>query len=184
MVHVDNNGEVYVDRLNVSTALNVKQTLTVTAGATTGDLRAQGKLQVTGDALVEGNVEFSKALNVKGDSLKVNDLEVVRSSEKLRIIRGSVRHNGDIVQGAGFKVVRHTTQGNYFINFDLPFVSTPTVVANQAAFIGELGPWDNQPSTHDNALVLGATTKQALVRLGDGVGAGAWRNFHFIAIGW
>lgn len=50
------------------------------------------------------------------------------SEENLRIIRGVIGKNGDIIAGSGFHV-QHPESGVYFIYFDTPFAGLPSVVA-------------------------------------------------------
>ena len=49
--------------------------------------------------------------------------------ENLRIIRGKVNSNGDILEGSGFDAVRDA-EGQYTITFDAPFLDIPTMVAS------------------------------------------------------
>jgi hypothetical protein len=48
--------------------------------------------------------------------------------ENLRIIRGKVSRNGDVLAGSGFSAVRNS-EGQYTITFTTPFAGTPTTVA-------------------------------------------------------
>lgn len=55
-------------------------------------------------------------------------LKAIKEVGDLRILRGSVDSNGNIVAGESFSV-RKPEKGKYIINFNDPFTSNPSVVA-------------------------------------------------------
>lgn len=92
-----------------------------------------------------GNVGIGTAspqarLDVRGDVKLGNSgqLFAMGGEEDLRIVRGRVDINGNILAGAGFQV-SHPETGAYFIFFDTPFASAPTVTA---ILDGNGGRWD------------------------------------------
>lgn len=69
-------------------------------------------------------------LDVRGDVKLGNSgqLFATGGEEDLRIVRGTIDLNGNILAGSGFQVF-HTITGEYSIIFNTPFSSTPSVVA-------------------------------------------------------
>jgi hypothetical protein len=99
------------------------------------------------------------------------------ADEKLRIIRGTISVEGNIVAGTGFQV-SHAATGHYVITFDTPFTGPPSVTATSAL-----------PGETVSATVIAVQTANAanftvrqychnLNICGDADG-----YFHFIAIG-
>lgn len=72
----------------------------------------------------------SAKLDVRGDVKlgPAGQYFATAGEEKLRMIRGTVDGDGNILQGSGFTVL-HYNQGAYLITFDVPFVAAPTVTA-------------------------------------------------------
>ena len=69
-------------------------------------------------------------LDVRGDVKLGNSGQFFATSgeENLRIVRGRVDANGNILQGSGFQV-SHFATGEYSIIFNTPFASAPSVTA-------------------------------------------------------
>ena len=100
-------GDFQIDAVNVPGGrLNVKENGKIGIGTATPqdklDVRGNIKLGTTGQLFAPGG------------------------EENLRIIRGSVDLNGNILAGSGFHV-SHTVTGIYDIVIDTPFTGTPTV---------------------------------------------------------
>jgi hypothetical protein len=77
-----------------------------------------------------GTTAPTAALEVRGD-VKLGSSGQYYSpggAENLRIIRGSIGVNGEIVAGSGFQV-SHTQTGRYQVTFDSPFAGLPSVSA-------------------------------------------------------
>ncbi|HEY0137502.1 MAG TPA: hypothetical protein VGB85_25635 [Nannocystis sp.] len=123
---------------------------------------------------------YAGEIRASGD-LYANGLHVTTGrAERLRIIRGTVTLSGGIAEGSGFTVSR----GDGWltkITFNTAFSSTPTVVATQQY------PDNNTSSeggrTLDNAVIVRVEASAVWVKCGDSDGDGAWRRFHFIAVG-
>ena len=76
-------------------------------------------------------------LEVHGDVKLGQDgtLYSASAEENLRITRGNVTSSGTITAGSGYTISQLNT-GHFRINFDTPFVSTPTIVATHAGGSG------------------------------------------------
>jgi len=70
---------------------------------------------------VRGNIKFGTS----GDLFALGGRD-----ESLRIIRGTVDHNGNLLAGSGFSPTR-TSTGIYAITFDQAFPSPPTVIVSR-----------------------------------------------------
>jgi hypothetical protein len=91
------------------------------------------KLDVAGDATIDGRVGLGTAspqakLDVRGSIRLGNNGEFSAASgeENLRIVRGIVASNGNIIVGSGF-TASLTDTGKYTITFNTPFADPPAV---------------------------------------------------------
>jgi hypothetical protein len=74
-------------------------------------------------------------LDVRGDiKLGAGDLFALGGEQNLRIIRGIIGTNGNIITGTGFHLARHDQTGIYDIIFDFPFIGLPSVTGSTDLF--------------------------------------------------
>jgi hypothetical protein len=92
-----------------SAALTAKNNGNVGVGTTA----PQARLDVRGDIRLGPSGQF----------------QATAGEEKLRVIRGKVDGNGNILAGTGFSVIR-TAEGEYTITFSTPFAGTPIMTAS------------------------------------------------------
>lgn len=144
--------------------------------------RYSQRIEARGDGfhLRDGNpaTDGYRALHT-GDLFVHGQHVVAGPAERLRTIRGTITASGTIADGKGFTVSR---KGNTtMITFTEPFTDDPTVVATQQFPDHNLV--NSTGDTRDNAVIVGVKTFAAYIKTGNGGGDGAWRRFHFIAIG-
>jgi hypothetical protein len=75
-----------------------------------------------------GTADPQARLDVRGD-VKLGtsgQLFAMGGEENLRIVRGTVDLNGNILAGSGFQVF-HSDTGEYFISFNTPFADVPSI---------------------------------------------------------
>lgn len=99
------------------------------------------------------------------------------ADEKLRIVRGVISVEGNIVAGSGFQVT-HSAAGHYVITFDNPFAGVPSVTATSALPGETVSPTviAVQTANAGNVTVRQYCHDLNICRDADGY-------FHFIAIG-
>ena len=95
----------------------------------------------------------------------------------LRLVRGTVRENGEIRLGKDFSVVKEG-EGKYIINFTPAFLHAPTVVVTQHY---RKDGWGGD--TKDNCVVTFTSENEAHVICGNSSGNKTDRSFEFIAVG-
>lgn len=100
--------------------------------------------------------------------------------EELKGIRGSIKPNGEILAGKGFKVV-HEETGIYTILFNEDFPSRPTVVVTQHYPADDNFASDGG-NTRDNAVIVAVQHDRFKIKTGDGDGKVSDRAFEFIAV--
>ena len=166
MLRVDNNGEVSIDRLSVSTMLRMgsgsfshSAQVAIKADSSSGNMLSLEKADGTQMLRMGNNGEVSIDRLTVSTSLKFTNADVMRSSEVVRTIRGSVSldkvnnisHTPPLT-GKGWKAyaVGDKSSGYYEIEFDPPFRDprlywghdiTPSVVVTVAR--GATGSLDN-----------------------------------------
>ncbi|HEY3137000.1 MAG TPA: hypothetical protein VGL29_13300, partial [Blastocatellia bacterium] len=132
-----------------------------------GTISPQAKLDVGGELDVRGDVKLGSS----------GQLFAPGGPENLRIIRGVIGVNGDIIAGSGFSVI-HNQTGVYLIRFDTAFSDTPAFTA--AAQMHVDGP------DHDDTETVMFTSIASFgvdVRIQDQSGFIDSAQFSFIAIG-
>lgn len=144
--------------------------------------RYSQRIEARGDGfhLRDGNpaTDGYRALHT-GDLFVHGQHVVAGPAERLRTIRGTITASGTIADGKGFTVGRKGS--TTMITFTEPFTDDPTVVATQQFPDNNLV--NSTGDTRDNAVIVGVTRAEAYIKTGNGSGDGAWRRFHFIAIG-
>ena len=100
-------------------------------------------------------------------------------SEYLKVVRGVVTGNGEVVSGTGFSIERKR-EGMYQVNFNPPFSDVPAITGTPANLIPD-DPY--KQNTKDNVVVPKLEKALAVVLTGDGDGTKKDRPFSFIAIG-
>ncbi|MBK9756189.1 MAG: hypothetical protein IPO88_22370 [Nannocystis sp.] len=140
------------------------------------------RIESRGDGfyLRDGDPASTTLRTLYAGDMFANGLKVTTgTSERLRIIRGTVTADGGISGGSGFSVSKSGSL--WKIVFASAFSGEPTVIATQQY------PDNNNNSdsgnTRDNAIVVGVKSGEAYIKTGDGNGDHSWRRFHFIAIG-
>ena len=125
-----------------------------------GTLTPSKKLDVAGDAKVSG-------------TLALRDMFAVAGPEQLRILRGTIRADGSIMAGIGFKV-KHPGTGLFDIEFDKPFQGVPSISVTPMTL-----------RTLDNAVisVLEPGKIEVKTAAGDEKGNPADRGFTFVILG-
>lgn len=129
----------------------------------------------------DGSLGSDDYKNLHAGDIYANSLHVATGpAERLRIVRGTVTASGSIADGAGFNPTQQTGWLTK-ITFNSPFASTPSVVVTQQFP-------DNNDATaggdpRDNATVVRVDRYAAYIKCGTNSGEGAWRRFHFVAVG-
>ncbi len=100
--------------------------------------------------------------------------------EALKGIRGSVRADGKILSGKGFRVV-HEEKGLYNVLFNQNFSTRPTVVVTQH-YPDEDNFNKDGGNTKDNAVIIAISKDRFKVKTGNGQGYASDRAFEFIAV--
>jgi hypothetical protein len=149
--------------------------------ADTGDVvlntSAGRVLNVTaGGSVGIGATSPGAKLDVRGDIRlgPTGQLRATSGEENLRIVRGVVDGNGNILSGSGFAAQRLAT-GRYRITFTSPFLSPPSVSgAGHVVFV-------NQAPT--NVSIVSHASSEVTLALDLVTGDDVDATFHFIAVG-
>lgn len=107
--------------------------------------------------------------------------ESKKSSEQLRIIRGTVNADGTVKCGKGFGSSLMQT-GTYEVYFFQDFPTRPTVVVSQN-YPGNDDFNSNGGNTRDNAVVVAVLNNKFKIATGNHLGDRDNRAFEFIAVG-
>lgn len=92
-------------------------------------------MTLSGSNVGIGTTTPTEKLEVAGN-IKANGKSVPTSDENnLKIVRGTVSSNGDIIKGSGFTVTR-SQLGNYDIFFTTPFADSPSTTASVDISVG------------------------------------------------
>jgi len=136
-------------------------TVTSSGDAGIGTTTPQAKLEVRGDIRLGASGQF----------------RATSGEENLRIVRGIVAPNGNIVAGSGFTVTR-SGPGDYLISFTTPFASPPALTATQESdlIIPAFVAADNVAAGSGNVVIRRYSTFDEIYFLSDS-------SFHFTAIG-
>ena len=110
-LHFGRNREASLGNLNTGTT-GVLMTIQDNGRVGIGTDSPQARLDVRGDVKLGNSGQFF----------------ATSGEENLRIVRGTVDANGNILQGSGFHV-SHFATGEYSIIFNTPFASAPSVTA-------------------------------------------------------
>jgi hypothetical protein len=103
------NGDFQIDQVNV---VGGRFTVKEAGNVGMGTASPQARLEVRGDIRLGPSGQY----------------RATSGEENLRIIRGEIGTNGDIIVGTGFQV-SHTQTGIYDIHFDTQFADSPSVTA-------------------------------------------------------
>ncbi len=184
---------VHTGSVHINGALSMTDQAAATIRCFDFKIGHKGRRGEPARALVDGKDKFH--LNFSGDwsELRLNG-KVYASTNMyaggkpiisglaetgLRLIRGTVKGDGNIESGSGFTVER---EGNKWkVNFSPAFSVVPSVVA-------QIQYPDNNTSknggdTRDNAVIVAVDKRWAYVKTGDNDGDGKQRRFHFLAAG-
>ena len=156
VLFLSTNGNVGIGTANPLSRLDVS-----------GNVHLTGNLQVDNSAQVGGNMQVSGSVQVGGTNYAAS------STEKLRIVRGTISDNGTsvtIFAGSGF-TVSHPGPGAYTISFNTPFLSVPSFTATGVNSIARAD------------TVNSITTSSVKVSLINTAGTSVNDSFSFIAIG-
>jgi len=160
-LHFGRNREASFGNLNTGTT-GVLMTIQDNGRVGIGNDAPQARLDVRGDVKLGNNGQFF----------------ATSGEENLRIVRGVVDPNGNILAGSGFQV-SHPSTGAYDITFNTPFFALPAVVAT--AIDTDFG---NLTIT---IRIDGATNRTVSLSVYRDVTAGLPQHhsegFHFIAVG-
>jgi hypothetical protein len=122
-------------------------------------------------------------LDVRGDVKlgSTGQLFAPGGEENLRIIRGTIGANGDIINGFGF-TVSHSNEGVFYITFNTPFSGAPAVTAT-AERIPNVGLGDVSVANIDPDCGCDHKQQVKIVILTTRDASGFGVDFDFIAIG-
>ena len=135
-LHIGRNRESSSAPLNNAT-LGTLMTIQDNGNIGISTLNPRLKLDVAGDAVIDGRVGLGTPtpqakLDVRGSIKLGNNGELFGAGgeENLRIVRGVVGFNGNIIVGSGFTVeLSNETSGKHTITFNTPFAGAPAVTA-------------------------------------------------------
>jgi hypothetical protein len=114
-------------------------------------------------------VEAGTTITAGGKSVPTSD------ENNLKIVRGTVNHNGIIIEGSGFTVTKGG-QGIYDINFTTPFSTKPSTTASMDTDLGTVASALTQASSTQLVKIRSYITSGTQTYAKDG-------GFSFIAIG-
>jgi hypothetical protein len=127
-----------------------------------------------------GTTAPAEKLDVRGN-IKLHfdgSLYAVGGVENLRMVRGTVRSDGMVVDGNGFTVAHVGGSGVYTISFVPVFLRAPSGSVTQVYFNGGAG-----GDTRDNAVIIEIALQYAKLKTGDSTGNAADRDFTFFFAG-
>ncbi|HEX5871577.1 MAG TPA: hypothetical protein VFY65_14220, partial [Longimicrobium sp.] len=125
-------------------------------------------------------LEVNGTLAVTGDVSLAGGLVAPGAPEGTRVLRGSVKANGDLEGGVGFTVKRVGT-GMYDITFATAFTARPSGVATQV--YPNFDDFGTGGDTRDNAVIVGLNASRMRIKTGGGDGGASDRCFCFVVFG-
>ncbi|HZS06038.1 MAG TPA: hypothetical protein VFD58_14460 [Blastocatellia bacterium] len=127
-----------------------------------------------------GTTTPQSSLEVRGDIRlgASGGSRATSSEENLRIVRGTVDANGNILAGTGFSVV-HNNDGVYYIQFNTSFAAPPGITVTVGQDIAEYPSSDYVTGSTAKVVLLGEIPYPFWISTYVGVDT----TFHFIAIG-
>ena len=132
---------------------------------------------------ISGDGNLTVSGNVK---LGAQGVSAAGGAESLRMLRGVVTADGQVVAGSGFSVTKLGAPGRYDIQFNPPFASVPGASVTQLFNEGK-DPLSGEPTgggdTRDNAVIVHLLASKMRVKTGNAGGGGDYRYFSFVVIG-
>jgi hypothetical protein len=125
-----------------------------------------------------GTITPTAKLDVRGDIRlgPAGQYRATSGEENLRIVRGNIDGNGNILAGSGFQCTR-VLEGTYEIQYASPFIDVPSVTATASNDIG------NSRRFAENCLACANQVGRTVIRISNDSGTYINSNFSFIVVG-
>jgi hypothetical protein len=116
-------------------------------------------------------------LNNDGGDVKIGQDFVLAGNENLRMIRGNIDGNGNVLDGLGFTVTHGVLEGTYEITFVPPFAARASVIATASHVVGQ------SRRFAENCLDCANQHARAIIRISNDSGDFINSDFSIIAVG-